>query len=141
MKVGDKVIYLLDGTPGYISKITTIKGAGGGDLLLYDLVREIYGKPSDSHLCYGVFDSDIMEINIKKTCGTCRFWNFRVSDENRCWGQCLNEKVHESIYISNNFPDRMKSTEEYHQFVNDVRENCQVYFEEENFGCILHEKR
>jgi len=75
-----------------------------------------------------------------KTCGTCRFWNFKSSSE-KAWGQCLNKKAHESIYISIDCPDRMESTEEYHQFVRNVRENCQVYFEEDGFGCILHEEK
>ena len=92
MKVGDRIIYTRDNwmggiksgaeeIPGYISKINLVKGVGGVDLLLYDLVREIDGKKSESPLAYGVFESEVKEIIIPKTCGICRFWKRKSSTE------------------------------------------------------------
>ena len=81
------------------------------------------------------------EIKIKpNVCGTCKHWSFKVSsEEGRCFGSCLNNKLQRSCYLSIRFPDHLQSTDEYHRFKEDVDENVEVRFEEHSFGCMYHE--
>ena len=75
--------------------------------------------------------------NQPKTCGTCRFWNFKVSTD-KAWGRCLNPKVRETSYVSVHIPMDCESVEAGHKFMKDVAENCEVYYEKNGFGCILY---
>lgn len=76
---------------------------------------------------------------VQKLCRTCRHWNFKVSTE-KAWGRCLNEKVHGSTYISAQIPQDIKSVEEFHNWRKWVTEYCEIYFEENTFGCIHYEQ-
>ena len=73
-----------------------------------------------------------------KTCKTCRFWNFKVSTD-KCWGQCLNVDAQMGFYVSIKIPN-LESTVEIETFQKLARENTEVYFEENSFGCIHHMK-
>ncbi len=83
-----------------------------------------------------------------KTCGTCRFWDFKVSTE-KCWGRCRNEKVLNSIHLRIELPesimlitsDRLSKPNDYADLLNEMRENIEIRFEEDSFGCIYHEAR
>jgi len=73
-----------------------------------------------------------------RKCGTCKHWNFKVSTE-KCWGQCLNKKARSGFYISAHIPERNMKYTEILDFKNDVKMNCDVYFEENMWGCIHHQ--
>lgn len=81
----------------------------------------------------------------KKTCGTCRFWSFKSSDEKNSYGKCLNEKVtarEGAIYAHLNPPECItegKSTEKIVNMMNNIIESIEFRFDEYRFGCICHE--
>lgn len=77
--------------------------------------------------------------NRRKICGTCKHWNFGVEVEGS-WGNCLNQKVKDSMYISVGLPKSSKKPNDYQQFIEDVSTTCEVRFEENNFGCIHWKK-
>lgn len=82
---------------------------------------------------YGIIQGIIM-----KTCSTCKHWNFKTSTV-KCWGQCLNKKVHKSTYVSVKVPDDVKNTDDLIHFKRRVDNFCEIYFEENTFGCLHHE--
>ncbi len=71
------------------------------------------------------------------TCGTCEYWDFKVSTE-KSWGRCLRSKVQNSIYISFHIPDYEMTSEQFVAAREYGRKFSEVYFEENNFGCIHH---
>lgn len=87
-----------------------------------------------SFYVYKWYVYQIKRLCKNKCCGTCQYWNFKTSTI-KCWGQCLNPKKRKSCYISvRDFPDHLNSVDDFHQFQKDVKEGCEVYFEE-NFYC------
>jgi len=76
-------------------------------------------------------------MNEKPKCGTCIHWNFKVSVV-KCWGQCLLADCRESMYISIKVPFDIKGSVEMANFRDRVENCCEVYFEENSFGCIYH---
>lgn len=79
--------------------------------------------------------------NPSQRCGTCIFWNFKVSTV-KCWGQCFNPSVRNSTYISFKLPLNTKWTkEQIYEIKNYAHNFTEIYFEENTFGCVYHSKR
>jgi hypothetical protein len=72
-----------------------------------------------------------------KTCGTCKYFSHRSTGV-KSWGRCMNKKVASAIHIKVEPPDTIKfqTTEDIVEFVQDIRNNTELRFEENDFGCI-----
>ena len=70
-------------------------------------------------------------------CGTCIHWNFKVSTV-KCWGQCLLRDRREATYITVHVPVDIENTKDVENFRRRVLACCEIYFEENSFGCIYH---
>ena len=85
--------------------------------------------------------TNIVHSVIPKICGTCQYWNFKSSDgEQNCFGQCRSPEFNRSHYIIADFPDTMKTPDEYRRFAKNIRDNADMRVNE-NFGCIYHERK
>ena len=67
---------------------------------------------------------------LETKCENCRYWNFKVSGEDRCFGECLHPDVLEMTFISS---VGLRIPGEYLAMIS---EGTRIYFEGE-FKCVF----